>query len=96
MTDLQETLAILSTPWADNLESRDGAVPGSVILRVLSTHTHGGTVRATEHNRARNVSTRHVVCLSGGVDNLVNSLHSEVHGHELATVNQFSIEDDEQ
>eukprot|EP00128_Syssomonas_multiformis_P014289 Colp12_sorted_trinity150504_noHs@3256 len=81
---LEETLGILSVVWRHHLEARAVRVPGGKALRVLSTHTLGVTVRTTEHNGDLNSASRHVVSLSGRVNDLINSLHGEVEGHELA------------
>jgi hypothetical protein len=78
---LQKTLAVGSTPWTDDLQSGNGSVPSGVILRVLSTDTGSGTVRTSEDDGTWDISTRHVVCLSSRVDNLINGLHGEIPGH---------------
>jgi hypothetical protein len=82
---LEQTLAILRTPGANDLETGDRAVPCGVIVRVLSGDTGCGSVGTSENDGAGNVSARHVVGLASRVDNLVNGLHGEVEGHELAT-----------
>jgi len=51
---------------------------------VLGSNTSGETVGTTESDVARLDTTGHVVSLSGRVDDLVNGLHGEVEGHELA------------
>jgi hypothetical protein len=81
---LQETLGILGAPGGDNLQTGDAAVPGRVILGVLSGDTGGETVGTTESDVARLDTTGHVVGLGGGVDNLIDGLHGEIEGHELA------------
>jgi hypothetical protein len=81
---LQQTLGILGAVWRNDLESRNASVPRGVILRMLSSDTGSETVGTTEGNVAGLDTTGHVVGLCGGVDNLVNGLHGEVEGHELA------------
>jgi len=81
---LQETLGILSAPGGDNLETGNAAVPGREILGVLSTDTSSETVGTTEGDVTRLDTTRHVEGLGGGVDDLIDGLHGEVEGHELA------------
>lgn len=76
--DLKETLGVLGRVRRDDLESRDGSVPSSEALRVLSGNTHGRSVGSSERDGARDISTRHVVGLSSGVDDLVDGLHGEV------------------
>lgn len=51
---------------------------------MLGTDTSGETVGATESDVARLDTTGHVMGLGGRVDDLVNGLHGEVEGHELA------------
>lgn len=51
---------------------------------MLSTDTGRETVGTTERNVAGLDATGHVVGLCGRVDDLVNGLHGEVEGHELA------------
>lgn len=82
-THLQQTSVVSCRPRRDDLETGNTSVPRSVILRMLSTNTSSGTVRPTEHDRTRNVSTRHVVGLSGTVDDVVDGLHGKVPGHEF-------------
>ena len=81
---LQQTLSVLGAVWGDDLQTGDAAVPSRVVLGVLSSDTGGETVGATEGNIAGLDTTGHVVCLCGRVDDLVNSLHSEVERHKLA------------
>jgi len=83
-SSLQKTLGILGAVWGNDLKSRNASVPGSVILRMLSSDTGRETVGTTEGDVAGLDTTGHVVGLCGGVDNLVNGLHGEVEGHELA------------
>jgi hypothetical protein len=83
-SSLQQTLGILGRVRRNDLKTRDRAVPGRVVLGVLSSDTCGEAVGATESDVARLDTTGHVVSLSGGVDDLVNGLHGEVEGHELA------------
>ena len=80
---LQQTSVVGSRPRRDNLETGNASVPRSVVLRMLRRDTGGGTVRPTEHDRTRHVSTGHVVRLSGTVDDVVDSLHGKVPGHEF-------------
>ena len=51
---------------------------------MLCCHTRGEAVGSTEGDVAGLNATRHVVCLARGVDDLINGLHGEVEGHELA------------
>jgi hypothetical protein len=51
---------------------------------MLGGDTGGETVGAAEGDVARLDTTGHVVGLGGGVDDLVDGLHGEVEGHELA------------
>ena len=51
---------------------------------MLCGHTLGETVWSTECDVTWLNTSRHVVGLRGGVDDLVNGLHGEVEGHELA------------
>jgi hypothetical protein len=81
---LQQTLGVLGRVRRNDLKTGDRAVPGGVILGVLSSDTRGETVGTTESDVARLNTTGHVVGLGGGVDDLVNGLHGEVEGHELA------------
>jgi hypothetical protein len=83
-SSLQQTLGILRAVWADDLQSGNASVPRRVILRVLGSDTGSETVGATEGDVAGLGTTGHVVRLCGGVDDLVNCLHGEVEGHELA------------
>ena len=83
-SSLQQTLGVLGAVWGDDLETGDAAVPGRVVLGMLGSDTGGETVGATEGDVAGLDTTGHVVCLCGRVDDLVNGLHGEVEGHELA------------
>jgi len=51
---------------------------------VLSSDTRSETVGSTEGDVARLDTTGHVMGLCGRVDDLVDGLHGEVEGHELA------------
>jgi hypothetical protein len=51
---------------------------------MLGGDTGGETVGATEGDVAGLDTAGHVVCLRGRVDDLVDGLHGEVEGHELA------------
>ena len=82
---LEKTLAVLRAPGGNNLKTGDRAVPSGIILRVLSGDTSSGAVRTTEDDWTWNVSTRHIICLSGRVDDLVDGLHCEVESHKLAS-----------
>lgn len=88
---LEQTLGVLCTVWRDNLETGNASVPRSVVLRVLGGDTGSETVGSTEGDVAGLNTTRHVVGLCGGVDNLVNGLHGEVEGHELALVSLLEL-----
>ena len=85
-SSLQQTLGIFGAVWGDDLQSWNTAIPGGEVLRVLSSDTGGETVRATEGDVAGLDTTGHVVCLCGRVDDLVNGLHGEIEGHELALI----------
>ena len=80
-SSLQQTLAVGGAPWRDDLQSRDRSVPSTVILRVLSSDTGGGTVGTSEDDGTWDVSTRHVIGLTTGVDDLIDSLHGEIPSH---------------
>ncbi|KAH6607090.1 hypothetical protein Trco_003403 [Trichoderma cornu-damae] len=81
---LEQTLGVLGAPGGDDLEAGDAAVPGGVVLRVLGSDAGGKAVGSAEGDVAGLDATRHVQGLGGGVDDLVNRLHGEVEGHELA------------
>lgn len=81
---LQETLGILRRPRGDDLQTGDAAVPGAEVLRVLGGDTGGEAVGATEGDVAGLNAAGHVQGLGCGVDDLVDSLHGKVEGHELA------------
>lgn len=81
---LQQTLCILGAVRGDDLQSGDASVPGSVVLGVLGGDTGGEAVGATEGDVAGLDTAGHVVRLCAGVNDLVNGLHGEVEGHELA------------
>lgn len=83
-SSLKQTLCIFGTVWCHDLQTGDAAVPGSVILRVLSSDTGSETIGTAEGDVAGLNTTGHVVGLGGRVDNLVNGLHGKVKGHELA------------
>lgn len=51
---------------------------------MLGGDTGGETVGSTESDVTWLNTTRHVVGLCSGVDDLVNGLHGKVEGHELA------------
>lgn len=51
---------------------------------MLSSYTSGGTVRAAENDRNVDRTGRHVECFGRRVDDLIDGLHGEVEGHELA------------
>lgn len=55
---------------------------------MLSANTSSGAIRSTEHDWAWNISSGHVICLAGRVDDLVDGLHGEVESHELASVRE--------
>ena len=81
---LQETLCVLCAVWRNNLQPRYASIPRSVVLGMLGSDTGGETVGTAESDVAGLDSSRHVVSFRGRVDNLINSLHSEIEGHELA------------
>lgn len=81
---LEQTLGVLGAVWGDDLETGNASVPCGVILGVLSGDTGSETVGSTEGDVARLDTSRHVVGLCGRVDDLINGLHGEVEGHELA------------
>ena len=51
---------------------------------MLSCNACGEAIGAAEGDIAGLDATGHVVCFCRRVDNLVNGLHGEVEGHELA------------
>jgi hypothetical protein len=55
---------------------------------MLGTDTSGSAVGTAEDDWAWYISARHVISLSSRVDDLINGLHGEVEGHELASVSQ--------
>jgi hypothetical protein len=67
-----------------HLQARHIAVPRGVALRVLGGNASRSAVRAPENDRARDLPGGHVERLCRGVDYLVDGLHGEVEGHELA------------
>ena len=81
---LEQTLGVLGRVGRNDLKTGDGTVPRGVVLGVLGSNTGGETVGTTEGDVAGLDTTGHVVSLGGGVDDLVNGLHGEVEGHELA------------
>ena len=81
---LEQTLGVLGRVGRNDLKTGDGTVPRGVVLGVLGSNTSGETVGTTEGDVAGLDTTGHVVSLGGGVDDLVNGLHGEVEGHELA------------
>lgn len=81
---LEQALGVLGAPGGDDLEAGDAAVPRAVVLGVLGCHTGGEAVGATEGDVAGLNTAGHVQGLGGGVDDLVDGLHGEVEGHELA------------
>lgn len=81
---LQQTLGVLGAVGGNDLKTGNGAVPGRVILRMLGSDTRSETVGSTEGDVARLDTTGHVVGLCGRVDDLIDGLHGEVEGHELA------------
>ena len=52
---------------------------------MLSSNTSGRAVRTAEHDRAADLAARHIERLGRRVDDVVDRLHGEVEGHELAT-----------
>ena len=58
--------------------------PHPAHLGVLRCHTRRSTIGPAEHDGAVNLARRHVQRLCRRVDNLVDGLHCEVPGHELA------------
>ena len=81
---LQQTLCVLGAVRRNDLQSRDAAIPRSVILRVLGGNAGGKAVGSTEGDVAGLDATGHVVGFRARVDDLIDGLHSEVEGHELA------------
>jgi len=59
-------------------------VPGGKALRVLGGHAERRAVGAPEHDRHVDGARAHVEGLGGRVDDVVDGLHGEVEGHELA------------
>jgi hypothetical protein len=81
---LEQTLGVLGRVGRNDLETGDRTVPRRVVLGVLGSDTSGETVGTTESDVARLDTAGHVVGLGSRVDDLVNGLHGEVEGHELA------------
>lgn len=80
----EQTLGVLGGPRGDDLQTGDGTVPAAEILGVLGGDTGSETVGAAEGDVAGLDTTGHVEGLGTGVDNLIDSLHGKVEGHELA------------
>jgi hypothetical protein len=91
---LEQTLCVLGAVWADDLQTGNASVPGSVILRMLGSDTGGETVGATKGDVAGLDTAGHVMCLCGRVDDLVDGLHGEVEGHEFALSHVSDIADE--
>jgi hypothetical protein len=53
---------------------------------VLCSDASSSTVGTTEDDRTWDVSSRHVVGLASRVNDLVDSLHGKVEGHEFASL----------
>merc|ERR1712196_657284 len=66
------------------------AVPGSIALRVLCTNSCCCAIGTAEHYGAPELTARHVPGLRCRVDNVVDSLHSEIPRHELDDRSQAS------
>ncbi|KAI6756497.1 hypothetical protein HG531_014112 [Fusarium graminearum] len=90
---LQETLGILGAPGRNDLETGNAAVPGGVVLGVLSSNTSSKTVGTTECDVTGLDATRHVEGLGSRVDNLIDSLHGKVEGHKLTLTRQKRVDD---
>src|ERR1700761_5935811 len=58
---------------------------------MLCCNASSSTIGTTEHDWTWHIPSRHVICLSSRVDNLVNGLHCEVKSHELAAGDWGSI-----
>jgi hypothetical protein len=56
------------------LQAGNRSIPGGKVLRVLRADSAGRSVRPTEHDRALELATRHVVTLGGAVDDVINGL----------------------
>lgn len=80
----KQTLRVLGRVRCHNLQTGDRAVPCAVVLRVLGADTSGEAIGTAESDVTRLDTTGHVVGLCGGVNDLVDGLHGEVEGHELA------------
>lgn len=68
-----------------------GALPCSEALRVLRGHACRSSVGSSEDDGHRLKAGGHVVGLGCRVDDLVDGLHGEVEGHELADGPQASL-----
>ena len=81
---LQQPLGIFRTPRRHDLKSRDTSVPSGVILRMLRSDARREPIGSSEGDVTRLNAARHVVSLCGRVDDLIDGLHGEIEGHELA------------
>ena len=77
-------LRILRAPRHRNFQPGNTSVPTRVVLGVLCSDTRREAIGAAECDVAGLDPAGHVVGLCCGVDDLVDCLHSEVEGHELA------------
>lgn len=66
--------------------------PRGEALRVLRGDARRRSVGSSEDDGHRLPAGRHVAGLSGGVDDLVDGLHGEVKGHELADGSQAGLQ----
>ena len=80
---LEQALGVGGRVGLDDLQARDVAVPGGIVLAVLGGDARRGAVRAAEDDRRAHLAAGHVERLGGRVDDLVDRLHGEVEGHEL-------------
>eukprot|EP00053_Salpingoeca_punica_P008562 m.76658 g.76658 ORF g.76658 m.76658 type:complete len:418 (+) comp14651_c0_seq1:227-1480(+) len=81
---LEQANGVLRRVGRDDLEARAVGVPRAEALRVLGTDAGRRAVGAAEDDGAGEHAVGHVVGLGGRVDHVVDGLHGEVEGHELA------------
>ena len=79
----EESSGVFDVVTSDDFEAWDVTVHGSEALGVLGCDGGGWSVESSEDDWASEVSSGHVLGLGAGVDDVVDGLESEVHGHEL-------------
>ncbi|VEU45051.1 unnamed protein product [Pseudo-nitzschia multistriata] len=80
---LDQSLGVLTGIGRDNLKTGDGSEPSGKTLRVLGGGTGTVSVGTTEDNGNGQVSPTHIILFGRTVDNVVDSLHTEIDGHEF-------------